>query len=739
MTLRRLSVALLMLVVTVALSAQQPSTSFATRFRFDGTRCTASSGSGSPEGVVVGSPCDIYVRSDASGTNPALYVKLTGTATNTGWYAVVSTAVPSGAPTDATYLTQTANGTLTNEQAMASLATGLVKNATTTGVQSIATAGTDYSAGTSALGTGILKSTTGTGALSIAAAADVPQWWSRAGSVLSPETTGDTLSLSGGTTSGVTDVLINPATKASGNLLDLQVGAASKFRVDYAGQLITNNQIRAGTYFLSASTNGFFVYDRSGFTSGGLGGFNLLGCTTCSTMSRVNFGSSAVTNAALGAAPGSMPALGNVPPAWVDLHAQLADASSPTRFWASGLHAYEPSSLGSESLTNGALTAGTSWSRTGDFALASDKATYTHSAGSGTLVQANGTLAVVVAPSRIYQLTYTISAKSGTPPTCVVTTGIAGTAVPLVTGTNGTGYKAYFSTNTTAASADVTISCTSAATGAFTIDDLSLKQVTAGDTYAGGTAYPGAVSASSTVRAGIATTYDGLILSPVAKGANQYDGTFTSADLTAARTWTFPDASLSLAAPTDGYLVASSSTGYKTVRDFLVIYQGAARCQGASAITFWNLPSGGTAPSANCIAGTNIIRASLDFNDLANHVAQIPFYLPDDIDLTGDVEFEVYWSTPATTGDVKWQVSTACVGVDEDIDPAYNAAQTITQAALANANRKNVGEIAALTTTGCAGGEVLFVKIERDGGATGDTIADTARLIATELKYYRKW
>ncbi len=42
-----------------------------------------------------------------------------------------------GAPTDATYITQTANGSLSNEQAMGSLGTGLVINTTTTGVQSI--------------------------------------------------------------------------------------------------------------------------------------------------------------------------------------------------------------------------------------------------------------------------------------------------------------------------------------------------------------------------------------------------------------------------------------------------------------------------------------------------------------------------------------------------------------------------------------------------------------------------
>jgi len=48
------------------------------------------------------------------------------------------------APVDATYIVQTANTTLTNEQVLASLATGLVKNTTGTGVLTIGVEGTDY-------------------------------------------------------------------------------------------------------------------------------------------------------------------------------------------------------------------------------------------------------------------------------------------------------------------------------------------------------------------------------------------------------------------------------------------------------------------------------------------------------------------------------------------------------------------------------------------------------------------
>jgi len=64
--------------------------------------------------------------------------------TNTGMNCTVTESGGASAPADATFITQTINGTLTNEQAMSALASGLVYNTTATGVQSIATAGVDY-------------------------------------------------------------------------------------------------------------------------------------------------------------------------------------------------------------------------------------------------------------------------------------------------------------------------------------------------------------------------------------------------------------------------------------------------------------------------------------------------------------------------------------------------------------------------------------------------------------------
>lgn len=88
-------------------------------------------------------PTDLLVGAIADGE----FLKRDGTGIVSG--------VPSGtgAPTDATYITQTPNGGLSAEQALSDLGTGLVKNTTGTGVLSIGAAGTDYVAPGGALGT----------------------------------------------------------------------------------------------------------------------------------------------------------------------------------------------------------------------------------------------------------------------------------------------------------------------------------------------------------------------------------------------------------------------------------------------------------------------------------------------------------------------------------------------------------------------------------------------------------
>jgi hypothetical protein len=60
-------------------------------------------------------------------------------------------AAASPAPVNATYITQTPNATLTNEQPLSALATGILRSTTGTGVVSIAADGTDYLSPTTGL------------------------------------------------------------------------------------------------------------------------------------------------------------------------------------------------------------------------------------------------------------------------------------------------------------------------------------------------------------------------------------------------------------------------------------------------------------------------------------------------------------------------------------------------------------------------------------------------------------
>ncbi len=77
----------------------------------------------------------------------------------------------------------------------------------------------------------------------------------------------------GATTTAATDLLINPTTKASGNLIDAQVNSGSKFSVDFAGVVTATNlkvssNTRPQAFFTFNGTDGIHVSDA---TNGGKG------------------------------------------------------------------------------------------------------------------------------------------------------------------------------------------------------------------------------------------------------------------------------------------------------------------------------------------------------------------------------------------------------------------------------------------------------------------------------------
>ena len=150
--------------------------------------------------------------------------------------------------------------------------------------------------------------------------------------------------------------------------------------------------------------------------------------------------------------------------------------------WEGDGSIWDPTDLGTESLTNSNLTAGTSWTQTTDCVLAADAATCTFAAGTASTVQqASGTLAVAGVGSRWYKFVYTVSGLTGTP-TASITTAFASTSTSL-TLTAGT-QTTYFKSATTPT--DFIITTTLTAGQAFTLDTFSLKEVQGGDLALGG-------------------------------------------------------------------------------------------------------------------------------------------------------------------------------------------------------------------------------------------------------------
>jgi hypothetical protein len=125
--------------------------------RIDLTTCQELTGSGSPEGVVAAPVCSTYRRTDG-GASTTFYAKETGAATSTGWVPHGNPA-GSGAPTTVPFITTVADGGVSAEFALGSLATGLLKNTTTTGIPTIAVVGTDYLSPASVLANSNLPTT----------------------------------------------------------------------------------------------------------------------------------------------------------------------------------------------------------------------------------------------------------------------------------------------------------------------------------------------------------------------------------------------------------------------------------------------------------------------------------------------------------------------------------------------------------------------------------------------------
>jgi hypothetical protein len=153
-----------------------------------------------------------------------------------------------------------------NGTSLAGLSTGLLKNTTTTGVPSIATAGTDYAEGTSALATGILKSTTTTGALTIADAADFPTLnQSTTGNAATATKLAATKTINGVAFDGSSDITVTAAAGTlTGTSLNSTVVSSSLTSVGTLTDLTVTNAIAGSITGNAANVTGTVAVANGG-------------------------------------------------------------------------------------------------------------------------------------------------------------------------------------------------------------------------------------------------------------------------------------------------------------------------------------------------------------------------------------------------------------------------------------------------------------------------------------------
>ena len=171
-----------------------------------------------------------------------------------------------------------------------------------------------------------------------------------------------------------------------------------------------------------------------------------------------------------------------------------------------------------------------------------------------------------------------------------------------------------------------------------------------------------------------------------------------------------------------------------TITTVSKIWLPAAAGTAASPSLLWDALAS-NAPTAVCSAGsteTTLLRCTADFPDSDGDFSlQQPILFP--ADWTGNIDLKFLWKAAATSGDVVWQAALVCRADGEVDDAAFNTANTVTDTVKGTTLQLNTASIAAMTTTGCAAGELAHLKVFRNRTNASDTITGTVSLVGVEV------
>ena len=144
----------------------------------------------------------------------------------------------------------------------------------------------------------------------------------------------------------------------------------------------------------------------------------------------------------------------------------------------------------------------------------------------------------------------------------------------------------------------------------------------------------------------------------------------------------------------------------------------------------WNKSPLGTAPTATAVTGTNRTIGVATFPDTdGDYGVQLTCYLPNGF--TGAIDGLIWWKTTGT-GNARFQFATKCYADDEADDAAFNTASILTAAA-GTSGRPNRDVLLNITSTGCAGTELLRLRFFRNRTEASDTLNAALEVERVEL------
>lgn len=158
---------------------------------------------------------------------------------------------------------------------------------------------------------------------------------------------------------------------------------------------------------------------------------------------------------------------------------------------------------------------------------------------------------------------------------------------------------------------------------------------------------------------------------------------------------------------------------------------GVSPVDGTTVAHVWNDDPLGATPTATARVGTNRGVCVLTFPDSdGQYGIQISRQLPEGF--TGSFDADIWWDTTGT-GNARFQIATKCYADDEADDAAFNAASLVTAAA-GTSGRPNKQTLTGITTTGCAGGELMRIRFFRDRTEASDSLTAALNVEKIVLK-----